>query len=336
MTGTAPCKNTDITQRTTIEGLRESWNSLLSRSYDNRLFLTYDWLQSWLTCAGSVRVHLVFSEEDGQLAAMLPLMLTGQSESEVTLLGDPEVMDYMDALANRDHAEGLLAELWRGVFASNIDSFNARHVPSGSPLIASLEQVADDLNLAVTVEEDEVCPVAALSSSWDSYLETLTKKQRHEIRRKIRRAQGDGEWEWRTARTRDDVERDLPVFFRLQAASATHKAAFLTDEMRAFFQTIAYETLENGILRLSVFNRDGVDIAATFSFLYDERWLLYNSGYDPDYAAHSPGIAAVALAMQDAIREKAVAFDFLSGNESYKYQLGASNTHTCRLSAARR
>lgn len=336
MTSTAPCKSADITERTTIDGLRERWDSLLSRSYDNRLFLTYDWLQAWLSCAGPVRVRLVSSEEDERLAAVLPLMLEGQTGSEVTLLGDPEVMDYMDGLADRGEAQHLLARLLRHVFESGTDSFSARHVPSGSPLIAALEHVAGDLNLDVSVEEDEVCPVAVLGNSWDGYLETLTKKQRHEIRRKLRRAQGDGEWEWRTARTRADVDRDLPIFFRLQAASASHKAAFLTDEMREFFRAIAYEYLDKNILRLSVFKRDGADIAATFSFLYRGRWLLYNSGYDPAHGAHSPGIAAVALAMQDAIHEGAAAFDFLSGNESYKYQLGASDTHTCRVTATRR
>lgn len=336
MTCTAPCKGAGITERATLDGLREQWNALLGRSYDNRLFLTYDWLQTWLSSSEPVPVHLVSLEEDGRLLAILPLMLSNQAGTEVALLGDPEVMDYMDGLADRGEAQRLLAELWRHVFDSGARYFSARHVPSGSPLIASIERLASDLNLDVTVENDEVCPVAILCNTWDGYLETLTKKQRHEIRRKIRRAQSGAEWEWRTAHTGADVERDMPVFFRLQAASASQKATFLTDEMRTFFRRIAEQSLEHGILRLSVFKRDGVDIAATFSFLYRGRWLLYNSGYDPAYAAHSPGIAAVALAMQDAINEKAVAFDFLSGDESYKYQLGASNTHTCRVTAVRR
>jgi CelD/BcsL family acetyltransferase involved in cellulose biosynthesis len=102
--------------------------------------------------------------------------------------------------------------------------------------------------------------------------------------------------------------------------------------MRSFFRDLAHELLGCGYLRLSVFSRDRVDLAATFGILHRERYLLYNSGYDPAQAAHSPGIAAAAHAMMDAIAEKAVAFDFLSGDEPYKYQFGASNTHTCRVS----
>jgi CelD/BcsL family acetyltransferase involved in cellulose biosynthesis len=107
----------------------------------------------------------------------------------------------------------------------------------------------------------------------------------------------------------------------------------MTPGMRQFFAALALTLGEEDILRLSVLRRDGVDIATTMSFFYRDRYLLYNSGYDPSYAAYSPGIAAVALTMQDAIREGAVAFDFLSGDEPYKYQFGASNTYTCRVEA---
>ncbi len=337
MTSTAPCRGADVTERNTLDGLRERWNDLLARTYDNRLFLTFDWLSTWLACFGPVDLRLLSCKEDDRLLALLPLMAVERDgTSELTLLGDPEVMDYMDGLAERGEAQRLLTQMWRQVFTGGPVRFSARHIPAGSPLIASLESVAAGFDIDLTVEEDEVCPVAILCNSWDGYLEMLTKKQRHEIRRKLRRAQANVEWDWRTVHTIEDLERDLPIFFQLQQASASHKAAFLTDDMRAFFGAIAEKALEKGTLRLSIFNREGVDVAATFSFLYRGRWLLYNSGYDPAYSAHSPGIAAVALAMQDAIKERAVAFDFLSGDEPYKYQLGASNTHTCRVIAARR
>jgi CelD/BcsL family acetyltransferase involved in cellulose biosynthesis len=161
----------------------------------------------------------------------------------------------------------------------------------------------------------------------------LSKKQRHEIRRKLRRAQEDVEWHWRTSQTPEDLNRDIEVFFQLHEASAHDKAEFMTDQMQAFFRSIARVLLAEGLLRLSVFHRDGLDVATNLSFSYRGRYLLYNSGYEPEQREHSPGITAVALSMQDAIAEKAVAFDFLSGDEPYKYQLGASNSYTARATA---
>ena len=242
----------------------------------------------------------------------------------------------MDALAEKQQAHRLLTALWCCALGDlSWDRLELRHIPSSSPLLTALAAAASDEGIEVTIEDDEVCPVAILCSNWEGYLQMLSKKQRHEIRRKLRRAQEGVEWNWRTVRTAEELDEELPTFFRLHEASAHDKARFLTPNMRGFFAAVARTFLRSGNLRLSIFRRAGVDVATTLSFAYRGRYLLYNSGYDPAYAAHSPGVAAVALTMQDAIAERAVAIDFLSGNEPYKYQFGASDTHTSRATARR-
>jgi CelD/BcsL family acetyltransferase involved in cellulose biosynthesis len=236
----------------------------------------------------------------------------------------------MDGAADKDGASGILHCMWTAALEElSWDTVDLRHVPSGSPLVPALDEALDGQTFVI--EEDEVCPVALLCSTWYGYLQMLTKKQRHEIRRKLRRAQEGAQWSWRTAESRPDLDRDMPTFFRLHELSGREKARFMTEGMREFFRDMAADFLDRGVLRLSIFSREGQDIAATLGFLYRDRYLLYNSGYDPAQSAFSPGIAAVSHAMQDAIEHKAVAFDFLSGDEPYKYQFGATNTHTCRV-----
>ncbi len=314
------------------------WQELLERSYDNRIFLSPVWQRVWWEHFGSGSLSiLTLRDATGALTGLLPLIVQeGDGVSTLTLLGDQHVADYMDGLAVKSDAPSILAELWRGAFDRLIwDRLELRHVPSASPLVPALQTVAKERGLALRVEPDEVCPVALLCNTWDGYLQMLNKKQRHEIRRKLRRSQESAEWSWRTVETASDLEHDLPVFFRLHEASAGDKARFMTPAMQSFFRSIAAVLLDAGILRLSTFSREGVDIASTMSFFHRDRYLLYNSGYDPAYAVVNPGIAAVAMAMQDAIAERAVAFDFLSGDDPYKYQFGASNTHTCRMHLSR-
>ncbi len=338
MARTAPSLDAKIDEHSSLDEVKESWNQLLPRSYDNRLFLTYDWIATWRSCFPRGSLRLLEARDNDGVTGILPLiLLDNDGMRELTLLGDPEVMDYMDALAVRQEAQQLLCSLWyQALRGGSWDRLLLRHIPSGSPLLPALKQAAEHLGLEVSVGEDTVCPVAILCSAWDGYLQMLTKKQRHEVRRKLRRAQDDVAWSWRTVETMQDLERDLPIFFRLHEASAAEKAVFLTEEMRDFFRAVSAVYLEKGFLRLSIFQRDGVDIASTFSFLYRDRWLLYNSGYDQGYRSSSPGIAAVVLCMQQAIAEKAVAFDFLSGDEAYKYQLGATNTYTSRAEVHRK
>ena len=58
-----------------------------------------------------------------------------------------------------------------------------------------------------------------------------------------------------------------------------------------------------------------------------DRLLVYNSGYDPvNYAELSPGIVLTSYIIEDAIKRGIKVFDFLQGNEVYKYRLGATDT----------
>jgi CelD/BcsL family acetyltransferase involved in cellulose biosynthesis len=59
---------------------------------------------------------------------------------------------------------------------------------------------------------------------------------------------------------------------------------------------------------------------------------VYNSGYDPiKYGALSPGIVLFAHSIQDAIAAKRRRYDFLRGNEEYKYRFGAKETEVMEL-----
>jgi CelD/BcsL family acetyltransferase involved in cellulose biosynthesis len=328
-----PCGTVEVLDEFVLTEQAVAWDELLRRSYDNRIFYTASWQAIWWEHFGQAPARILAIRDADRFSAILPLQ---ERDGVLTLLGDYNVADYMDALAERADAAELLRDLWcEALTLLRWERIELRHIPASSPSLRALREAAEDLGHTVEIEDDEVCPVALLCNTWDGYLQMLTKKQRHEVRRKLRRAEEGAVIEWRTVRDRAELDRDLPVFLALHEASAGDKARFMTGAMRTYFRSLARALLDQGILRLSVLRRDGVDIAATMSFLYRDRWLLYNSGYDPSHAAISPGIAAVAHVMQDAIAEEAIAFDFLSGDEPYKYQFGATSTYTCRVTVTR-
>ena len=49
---------------------------------------------------------------------------------------------------------------------------------------------------------------------------------------------------------------------------------------------------------------------------------LYNSGFRPEAAALSPGLILLAHIIRDAIERGQRRFDFLRGEERYKYDFG--------------
>ena len=136
-----------------------------------------------------------------------------------------------------------------------------------------------------------MAPSFDLPAHYEDYLtHQVDKKQRHEIRRKQRRAEREADIGFSIVDASDCLEAEVDDFVALQRASRSDKADFMTSEMHRFFTGLARSMLDAGYLRLFFLTIDGEKAASLYAFEYDRQFLLYNSGYDPAAHAHlSPG-----------------------------------------------
>ncbi len=105
----------------------------------------------------------------------------------------------------------------------------------------------------------------------------------------------------------------------------------MTPEMQRFFRSLARRMADTGCLRLAFLTLNGVKAATYLSFEYKGHLLLYNSGYDTEQFAHlSPGWVLLAYLIQHAIAEGLKVFDFLQGDEAYKYRFGGQDYKVMR------
>ncbi|MBT8212936.1 MAG: GNAT family N-acetyltransferase [Acidimicrobiia bacterium] len=170
--------------------------------------------------------------------------------------------------------------------------------------------------LVVTEAEHEVAAVLPLPGDPDEYLAGLGKKQRHEVRRKRRRfVEVLG-----TARFAGGTADDFDSFVGMHRAADGEKGEFMTDAYAEFFRSL----LDDAGARLDVLRGDGdVPVAAAIGFEDEDCYYLYNSAYDPGMADASPGIVLVTGLIDRAIDAGKTRFDFLKGDEVYKFRLGA-------------
>jgi CelD/BcsL family acetyltransferase involved in cellulose biosynthesis len=68
---------------------------------------------------------------------------------------------------------------------------------------------------------------------------------------------------------------------------------------------------------------DGTPVAAAFGFETPDAYYLYNSSFDPQFGHVSPGAVMVDRMVEAAIDGGRSRFDFLKGDEPYKFRLGA-------------
>ncbi len=153
------------------------------------------------------------------------------------------------------------------------------------------------------VEREDVCPVIRLPEGGDfeGYLATLGKKERHEIRRKVRRAQTAGQIELVES---TDPRTDLDEFIDLHQRKWAERGLFPGNAggaqarvfVRRLFELFREATSgpnaipDHPTVHLGFLTIDGSRIAAEIHFETAGSLLYYNAGVDPAAKHLSPGL----------------------------------------------
>lgn len=208
------------------------------------------------------------------------------------------------------------------------------NIVEDSPSLKALEAAAETLELTFTVKRLTHSPYIPLPTDWETYLEGLDKKQRHEIRRKMRRAE-EGETTVSVYFTQEisKLEDDMDDFLELMAQDE-EKEDFLSPLMRKQMKSIMRCAFEEGCLQLSFLLVGEQKTAAYLSFDYLNRIWVYNSGLDRRYMTYSPGWVLLGHLLQWAIEHGRQEFDFMRGDEEYKYKFGAVDRFIMRATIA--
>ena len=314
------------------------WDALAPQGMTNTPFQQRHYQASWwrhLAPQDSTLHTVAVRHDDGRLAAIACLYLL---DGVLHFNGCVEETDYLDLIANAADAEASWETILAFLLAPDFPSWRALelcNIPENSPSRVVLPAAASARGLTVVESINEVCPVIALPGTFDAYLEGLESKQRREISRKLRRAEG-AEAECHIVGPEEDLAQAVDDFLELLQKSTYEKRDWLTPGRRAVFHETAAAAQEAGALQLMFLEVIGEKAAALFNFDYDNRIWVYNSGLDPDaFAALSPGVVITAWAIEHAIEDGRAEFDFLRGNETYKYRFGAEDTTIYRLQIQR-
>jgi CelD/BcsL family acetyltransferase involved in cellulose biosynthesis len=201
-------------------------------------------------------------------------------------------------------------------------------------VLTHLIGIARDRKYEVSCEVEDISLELDLPPSWQEYLRTLTQKQRHEVRRKLRRFWEAGDVNYRIVEDSESASQSIALFLRLFRESRQDKAIFLTARMESFFTSLAKAMGQAGLLRLGILELNALPVAAVMCFDYNNTVFLYNNGYDPQYSSLSVGLISKVLCIKDSIERGRGKFDFLKGAEEYKHRLGGNEItlYGCQIS----
>lgn len=303
-----------------FDQIRGEWLDLLEKCPVNTFYLMPQWQEIWWEAFRERREMAGFYLQRPEgVTAIASLARQGD---DLSFVGNTETFDYNDFMIRPGWEDDFFAALMNWL---DQEDFKALKLPSlieDSPTLEYLPDLARQRGYSVEVSEEDVTPGLELPDNWDAYLAGLSKKNRHELRRKLRRLESTEGWQWYCVRGSQEVSARLEDFLYLMRQSAPDKAAYMTGEREAFFRRITERTAELDLLRLYFLEMDGQDVASSLCFDYNGARYLYNSGYNPEYAYYSVGLLLNALCLREAIEQGKTYFDFLRGPEPYKYHLG--------------
>ena len=309
--------------REELDALEPEWEELVLRLPEPVPFVHPAWQRVWLTEFANGREPYIYAVRDeGALVGVAPLL---REDDRLTLVGHYSICDYMDVVVPPERTQAFLSALLGELANDSWTELELRGLRGDSPTLAELPAAAEAAGLTVEREKEAVAPRIELAESWEAFVASLSKKDRHELRRKLRRLEEAGEVEFRAYTTPEEVTIRLPTLLRFMVESRPDKAAFMTEQMGRFFHVMVEALSQKGLLRLFELELDRKTVASILCFDLGGQLMLYNSGYDPEYGQLGVGFASKALCIRDAIATGHRYVDMLRGHEPYKYRLGGED-----------
>ena len=303
-----------------FDALAPEWAELWANVPGAPPFLHPDWHRVWLRHFGSGASPVFLSiRRDERLIGAAALDMEREEARE---LGDHNVRDYAGPLALPGEETPIAAGILEWLREDLTPAGTFWGLPADDPMTGALLEAGTRGGWTAESVHEAVCPGLELPSDFEAYVASLSKKDRHELRRKIRNFEAAGAWSFETATEPAAIGEGMDALFHLMRVSRGDKDEFLTPAMEAFFRDLGATFGALGMLRLSTLTLDGDEVAMTLSFETPDALYLYNSGYDPEYAHLSVGLVSKAFAIREAIALGKQRFDFLRGDEEYKRRLG--------------
>lgn len=327
--------------------LRAEWQQLFAAA-PSAPFLSWEWLATWREWLGADREPwLLCARAEGKLVGLLPLAVETRrlwwrfgKLRRVSFLGEAfGGADYLDVLALPEWRAAVTTQLLTYLLArADFDLLELEAFAADSANFALVqEQVEQAAHFSFRATPHYTCPQVELKSDWATLLSA--SKRRDNFKQKLRRMRQRHAFEHRVITAPADIEAAFERYYRLHESRwASHGGSDATGHarLRAFQRAAVLRLAETGLLRFEELWLDGECRASNYGLDDGQCFYFYSAGYDQNFRQLSPGLVLTGLSIESAIQRGLQRFDFLRGDETYKFDWANATRQTLTLTIARR
>lgn len=323
-----------------FEGVKRNWNSVYAADPDGNLFLSWGWMSRCFQEAMGNWLILAARPDQGSsdYVAFFPLRMqarpsrSGGFHTELTMAGG-NFADYTGAIFRPEHADAAIDAFARRIKTMNwgVVRFNSLRMSEErhARLVKQFERAKFEVLLNYPIldsagVDNSICPYLPLPGSWEGYLSRLSANTRQQLRRQLRKMESDPELRI-TRVNRETVERSIEVLIRLWTSRWGDQKG---DEIHAIQQNLRVmlrHYFDLGILHMPVLWKGEQPIGAHACLIDLEKRVMhfFMGARDDSCASPKPGLILHAHSIRQAIELGFTTYDFMRGNERYKYSFGA-------------
>lgn len=317
--------------------LKDRWEGLLSQSANESIFLTWEWVYHWWLVYKENRdlFILTVEDEEGNLLGIAPLLshkvlspvgtlklleFLGTGESKK----DKVCSEFLDFIVHKERKEEVTKVMFEYLL-NNISCWD----------ILNLESLLDDSNLLryISVQKNARLQLwktsnngcgynySVLSGDWDTYINGRGK-HRKSLRQARKNIMKYGNIGVRICDDETSLSEDIRSFIRLHQLrwnSLGKPGCFSSRKFTQFHQGLAHSLLKKGRLFLQLLEINGKPEVCEYSFEYNRRLFIYQSGFNPQLARNiSIGHLSMSYLVENAFVKGIKEIELLRGGESHK------------------
>lgn len=330
-----------------FDRLQPEWQALYAAAAGASPFLSWEWIAAWHRWLGGGRTPRLFCARHGaDLVGLLPL---SEQRGWGLWPGQVRTLSFLgERLVGGDYLDVLAAPGWEPAATSAIFDHLARDASFDVLDLAGLTGDSRTLPLSAwkfgvdsrfkfDVQPDQICPYVSLEGGWDEVARGMRRP--HQFRRVLRELRSLPGFETRTATTPEEIRPALGRLLALHAKRWSGQGgsdAIARPAVKAFHQDAAQRLARAGIARIEELWIDGACRASYYGMQSGNRYYLYQTGFDREWARRSVAFIRLGLSIQEAANRGVTTYDLLRGNETYKFDWANATRITVRVQVSRR
>jgi tetratricopeptide (TPR) repeat protein len=321
--------------------IRDHWDAAYDADPQAQYFLSWLWLSKWFRrLSGPWFILAARQEGSSDYVGFFPLRLRTKEKrgggfyNEINMAGN-YVADYTGFICAATFEEEVIKSFalhlrklhWTNMHLENIRMSEDRLQRLLSHFPARMFEMRDIPRINPDSTNNCICPQLELPDNWERYLESLpSSNMRQKIRRFLRQLDAAGDLRI-TLADEATVDRDIELLLGLWETRWTKRKGDRIKMLVENNRNMLHDVAATGSLFLPVLWQGEKPLGALGS-LIDRRkrsLLFFVAGRDETVSTPPPGVILHAYSIRHAIGEGLLTYDFLRGNEPYKYTFGASD-----------